>query len=275
MKTIRFVRIQCVSKTHIRNSSFHSSNPIHTASALQQHDRSHPNLFYISQRHKVPNPRMSRSKHQVEKMDFRRQNLGQFKESGHEDPNYSNLDWTLPENEFLKDIDDELLKNTYVEYNKHWMKNFIKFTDAEFGAFNTKKTAPSESKAQSSGYARIPESDSDDISQSLQYLDEWKKNLKERSLEDDYQVKLPNGLIVPYKEYLLTLNETEKDTNKAASVHTPKQLDAIKRHAEWHKRPPVHDEYGRSHGMGWRKSARATAMVYEGQGDVFVNGKHY
>ena len=32
---------------------------------------------------------------------------------------------------------------------------------------------------------------------------------------------------------------------------------------------------GRSHGEGWRKSARAKAMVYEGDGSIFVNGVHY
>ena len=32
---------------------------------------------------------------------------------------------------------------------------------------------------------------------------------------------------------------------------------------------------GRSHGVGRRKSAIAEAMVYEGDGSIFINGKHY
>ena len=46
-------------------------------------------------------------------------------------------------------------------------------------AFNTKSTqsTSSTSKQEPIGYARIPYHDEDDISQSLQYLEEWKKNV--------------------------------------------------------------------------------------------------
>ena len=182
-------------------------------------------------------------------MDFRWKNRGQFDQSGHEDESYSNLDWTLPESEFLKDVDPELIKNTYIEYNNHWMKKFIKFTDAEFESFNMKRpSSESEHAAQSqqdtTGYARIPEDDADEISQSLQYLDEWKRNLKTKRLEDDYQVKLPNGMIVPYKEYLDSLDGDGKKSDKKQPQHTEAKLVRMKENAEFYKREPVHDEYG-------------------------------
>ena len=206
-------------------------------------------LYHISHRHKVQNPRFSKSAQQVDKLDFHFKNYGQFDQSGHQDPNYENLDFTLPESQFLKDIDEQLIRNTYIEYNSHWMKNFIKFTDAEFESFNRKSSESSESSdstiQEPIGYARIANDDVDDISESLQYLEEWKKNIKEKKLEDDYQVKLPNGLIIPYDEYLHKLSENESGHNKKKQIHTPKQLEAIKRHNEWHKtQEPVHDEYG-------------------------------
>ena len=72
------------------------------------------------------------------------------------------------------------------------MKKFIKFTDAEFEAFDIKRplndSEHQHEKSETTGYARIPEDDADEISQSLQYLDEWKRNLKTKRLEDDYQV---------------------------------------------------------------------------------------
>eukprot|EP00483_Globobulimina_turgida_P009983 UN10002 len=242
MKTLRYLL-----STHKSSSSNQFYN-LQTLTTLKN-DNIYSNLFHISHRHKVANPRYSRSRQQVEKMDFRKANIGQFDQSGHTDPNYENLDFTLPESQFLKDIDSDLLKNTYIEYNHHWMKNFVKFTDAEFESFNTKKESNS---TETTGYARIPETDSNEISQSLKYLDEWKKNLKQKRLEDDYQVKLPSGLIVPYNEYLSKLNDNERDQH-----YTPKQIAAIKRHNEWHKREPIHDEYGRSHGEGQRKTAKA------------------
>merc|ERR1719464_2169758 len=209
---------------------------------------------------------MTRSRQEVDKMDFRWKNRGQFNQSGHEDENYSNLDWTLPESEFLKDVDEELIKNTYIEYNNHWMKKFIKFTDAEFESFNIKRPSnDSEQRTseETTGFARIPEDDADEISQSLQYLDEWKRNLKTKKLEDDYQVKLPNGMVVPYREYLDSLGEDGKKSDNKQVQHKEIELRRMKENAEWYKREPVHDEYGRSHGDGWRKAARAKAMVYE------------
>ena len=220
--------------------------PSPTVTILSNND----GLYHISNRHKVPNPRYSRSRQQVDKMDFKFKNYGQFDQSGHEDLNYENLDYTLPESEFLKDVDQELIKNTYIEYNNHWMKNFIRFTDAEFESFNTRKPKQTDEefdsiKTESTGYARIPDHDVDEISESLQYLDEWKKNLKERKMEDDYQVKLPNGSIIPYREYLQQLSASEQQQgNKRQQRHTPQQIAGIQRHMDWHKKEPVHDEYG-------------------------------
>eukprot|EP01083_Nonionella_stella_P249859 863516_1 len=86
---------------------------IHTIPSLTtiKNDNIYSNLYHISHRHKVANPRYSVSRQKAAKLDFRQTNIGQFDESGHEDPNYENIDLTLPEHQFLKDMDPELVKN--------------------------------------------------------------------------------------------------------------------------------------------------------------------
>jgi len=98
------------------------------------------------------------------------------------------LDFT--NQDFLKDINEEHLKNTYPEFNKQNMKNFIKFTNVEFDAFNkidVSKLKHSQSPHQqlksnqdpsSLSNSEQPYQSSQQVSEAIDYLQSWQSKIK-------------------------------------------------------------------------------------------------
>ncbi|ETO06429.1 30S ribosomal protein S9, partial [Reticulomyxa filosa] len=289
-------------------------------------------VFTVSKRYHLPHPSYAIPAGVTKKLKWDRQKAGMVYNQRSE--NYENLDWT--NQDFLEDVSEEHLMNTYPNQQAHWMKNFIQFTDAELHSFvfkdekaikddeaETTAITPSleemkrkieafgskVSKSDKDFAAKSVEKEGEEIREALEYVEQWYKRISPTKFEDDYEARLQSGQVISYQKYLdqtggqsgkkLPENSVQSmwgksgTTNIAIGMKKQEQREIGGEKKGGNDAPLLHkndhlglkhldkfttvklDPLNRAVGKGNRKYAQATAYIYPGNGDIWVNGRHF